>query len=181
LLSGEHLPLAREALAYPPKGRSSNWNTRGEAALIARRASWLSRHQKLALGPTPSPTKASTGVAGMQLGASRVPATFVASVPTRSQIPDRHQVGSITPRAFMSKSACGAGISTSASARSCQRSPIRSGAVNAEASGRVPNFGTLNVPVSGLYLLASCGRRAYVIIVSDPTSGAAHAAAQPFR
>jgi hypothetical protein len=38
----------------------------------------------------------------------------------------------------------------------------------------VPNFGALNVPVSGLYLLASCSRRAPGVIVSDPTLGAAH-------
>jgi hypothetical protein len=75
--------IAQRVVALPQRltGEVQRWNTTGEAAIYLCRASRLFLHRP-ALG---SPRKLD-GEAGMQLGASRVPATFVASVLTRSQI-----------------------------------------------------------------------------------------------
>ena len=52
-----------EGLGARLKGEVQTWNTRARPRFIARRASWLIQRRP-ALGP---PTKASMGVAGMQL------------------------------------------------------------------------------------------------------------------
>jgi hypothetical protein len=68
----------------------------GEAAIIGRRASWLSSHGP-ALGSLPPPTKASMGVAGMRLLLVFRP-PCVASVLKRSQILARLLRARETPR-----------------------------------------------------------------------------------
>jgi hypothetical protein len=62
------------------KGEVQSWNTTGEAAIIGRRASWLFRIGQR-WGHNLPPTKATMGVAGMQVGASSVPATLYSKRP----------------------------------------------------------------------------------------------------
>jgi hypothetical protein len=66
------------------KGEVPSWNTTGEAAIIARRASWLSRIGQR--WDITSPHESSMGVAGMPLVLAVFRPPRVASVPTRSQI-----------------------------------------------------------------------------------------------
>jgi hypothetical protein len=75
-------------LARRLKREVQSWNTIREAAIIARRASWLFRIEPA--WRITSPHESIDGVVGMQVGAS-CPSHLLASVLTRGQGPGCHQ------------------------------------------------------------------------------------------
>jgi hypothetical protein len=83
-----------EGLGGRLKGEVQSWNTRGEAAIIGGRASWLSSH-----GPALVPPNESIDRRGREeLGASCVPATLRSKRPEAKPDPARLLRAPETPR-----------------------------------------------------------------------------------